>query len=103
MSNFSIDDLADVGAARPRLPARHRPSDVGDVGAWVHQTVGKNRANVSRALSLVPETDAAWRALVDSHYSRGNEFMSLRWSRALTRVQVEAVAARTTAELDCFY
>ncbi len=84
-------------------PARQRPGDVGDVGAWVHQTVGKKRANVSRALSLVPVTDRTWRALVDSHYSRGAEFMSLRWSRALTRVQVEAVAARTTAELDCFY
>lgn len=84
-------------------PARVRPDDVGDVGAWVDQTVGRKRANVSRALSLVPKTDSAWRNLVDSHYSRGAEFMNLRWDRALTRVQIEAVAARTTSELDCFY
>lgn len=84
-------------------PARYRPDDVGDVGAWVPQSVDKALANVSRTLSLVPETNRAWRGLVNSHYSRGEEFLDLSWNRALTRVQVEAVAARTTAELDCFY
>ncbi len=90
-------------AAVPGEPARHRPDDVGDVGAWVPQSIDKTMANVSRTLSLVPETNQAWRALVNSHYSRGEEFLDLNWDRALTRVQVEAVAARTTAELDCFY
>ncbi len=84
-------------------PARVRPDDVGDVGAWVAQSVDKALANVSRALSLVPVTNEAWRGLVNSHYSRGHEFLELAWDRALSRVQVEAVAARTTAELDCFY
>ena len=84
-------------------PARHRPDDVGDVGAWVPQSVDKTLANVSRTLSLVPETNRAWRGLVNAHYSRGDEFLDLNWDRSLTRVQVEAVAARTTAELDCFY
>jgi len=92
-----------IGATVDGSAAEHRPDDVGEVGAWVPQTVGKKRANVSRALSLVPATDSTWRALVDSHYSRGAEFMSLVWDRALSRVQVEAVAARTTSELDCFY
>lgn len=84
-------------------PACVRPTDVGDVGAWVAQSVDKTMANVSRTLSLVPVTNRAWRGLVNSHYSRNHEFLELTWSRALTRVQVEAVAARTTSELDCFY
>lgn len=84
-------------------PARHRPDGVGDVGAWVPQSLDKALANVSRTLSLVPETNRAWRGLVNSHYSRGDDFLELNWDRALTRVQVEAVAARTTVELDCFY
>lgn len=97
------DEPAELPPAVAGEPARRRPDDVGDVGAWVHQSVDKTLANVSRALSLVPETNDAWRALVNSHYSRGHEFLDLTWDRALTRVQVEAVAARTTAELDCFY
>ena len=99
-----------VSSGRPELPpvvdgepSRVRPGDVGDVGASVPQSLDKALANVSRTLSLVPETNRAWRGLVNSHYSRGQEFLELEWSRALTRVQVEAVAARTTAELDCFY
>jgi len=84
-------------------PIKERPVDVGDVGAWVPQTVDKARANVSRALSLVPRTNEIWRTVVDSHYSRGQQFMKLAWDRALSRVQVEAVAARTTIALDCFY
>ncbi len=84
-------------------PAGVHSDDVGDVGAWVPQSVDKTLANVSRALSLVPETNRAWRDLVNSHYSRGAQFLELEWDRALSRVQVEAVAARTTAELDCFY
>jgi hypothetical protein len=90
---------------RPRAgePARVRPLDVGEVGAWVSQTVEKTRANVSRALSLVPVTNATWRTLVDTHYSRGNEFFELRWGRALTRPQVELTAGRVTALLECFY
>ncbi len=84
-------------------PARQRPADVGDVGAWVSQSTAPTRANVSRTFSLIPTTNATWRELVDSHYSRGAEFMDLTWERALTRPQVELVAARTTAGNECFY
>jgi hypothetical protein len=84
-------------------PARVRPDDVGDVGAWVSQSTGETRANVSRTLSLVPTTNRAWRGLVDTHYSRGGEFMNLRWEFALSRPQTELVAARTTALCECFY
>ena len=84
-------------------PARIRPDDVGDVGAWVSQSTGPTKANVSRTLSLVPETNRAWRQLVDTHYSRGAEFMNLRWEFALSRPQAELVATRTTVLSECFY
>jgi len=84
-------------------PARTRPDGVGDVGAWVSQSTGSTRANVSRTLSLVPVTEVAWRDLVDSHYSRGAEFMEAIWERPLTRPQVELVASRTTGLNECFY
>ena len=84
-------------------PHRVRPRDVGDVGAWVSQTTGETRANVTRSLSLVPQTNRIWRSLVDSHYSRGPEFMDLSWDRPLSRPQAELVAARTTTLNECFY
>jgi len=84
-------------------PVRLRPDDVGDVGAWVSQSVGPTRANVSRTLSLVPTTNRTWRQLVDTHYSRGTEFVNLRWDFPLSRPQAELVAARTTALSECFY
>ena len=84
-------------------PARIRPDHVGDVGAWVSQSTGATRANVSRTLSLVPITNGSWRQLVDSHYSRGAEFANLRWEFPLSRPQTELVATRTTALSECFY
>lgn len=94
---------AEIGAAVDGEPAQVRPDTVGEVGAWVHQTVDVANANVSRSLSLVPETNLAWVGLVNALYSRGPGFFDLTWERALSRPQVELVAARTTAELECFY
>lgn len=88
---------------RPGEPAGEVPDDVGDVGAWVPQTLGPTLANVSRTLSGVPVTNATWRSLVNSHYSRGREFAELAWDRALSRPQIELVAARVTALSECFY
>lgn len=85
------------------LPARVRPDDVGDVGAWVSQTKGPTVANVSRTLSLVPETNLAWRNLVTTHYARGPEFMNMSWAFPLSRPQAELVATRTTGLNECFY
>ncbi len=90
-------------APRSSAPTRERPDGVGDVGAWVSQSTGPTRANVSRTFSLVPTTNDLWRNLVDSHYSRGAEFANMSWHRALTRPQTELVAARTTAGNECFY
>lgn len=106
-----IDRIHDgLGVPRPELPtpqagapAKVRPDDVGDIGAWVSQTIGSAVANVSRTLSLVPVTNEPWRELVTTHYSRGIEFMQAVWDRPLTRPQVELVASRTTAWNECFY
>lgn len=92
-----------LAAAQEGAPARQRPDEVGEVGAWVSQSTGSGMANVSRSLSLVPVTNAAWVGLVQALYSRGPEFLDLQWERALSRPQVELVAARTTSELECFY
>lgn len=87
----------------PGDPARVRPNDVGDIGAWISQTTGPTKANVSRTLSLVPATNRAWRQLVDTHYSHGAEFMNLQWNFPLSRPQAELVATRSTALNECFY
>jgi hypothetical protein len=84
-------------------PARVRPDDVGDIGAWVSQSTGPTKANVSRTLSLVPLTNQTWRQLVDTHYSHGAEFMNLCWDFPLSRPQAELVATRSTALNECFY
>jgi hypothetical protein len=84
-------------------PARERPSDVGDIGAWIPMTVEKQLANVSRALSLVPRTNATWRALVTESYSRGPEMLELVWDRALSRPQIELIASRVSTLQECFY
>lgn len=97
------DQDASFGEAASGDPAQVRPDSVGDVGAWVAQSTETTMANVSRSLSLVPETNAAWTGLVQAMYSRGPEFLDMEWTRALSRPQVELVAARTTAELECFY
>jgi hypothetical protein len=95
--------VPDLPAAQLGEPARVRPPDVGDVGAWVAQSLSEPKANVSRTLSLVPVTNRVWRALVDSHYSRGDEFFEETWARCLTRPQAELLAARTTVLNECFY
>ena len=99
-----------VGAVPPALadaidgpPARLRPGDVGPVGAWIPMTEEKLLANVSRALSLVPRTNATWRTLVTESYSRGPEMLSLTWQRALTRPQTELIAAHVSRLQECFY
>ena len=60
-------------------------------------------ANVSRALSLVPLTNTTWRTLVNDSYSRGPQMLTLTWERALSRPQIELIAARVSQLNDCFY
>lgn len=101
---FALHDAESaMGSAVGGRPAQQRPDNVGDVGAWVDQSTDGGTANVSRSLSLVPVTNQVWVRLVQALYSRGEEFFDLEWDRALSRPQTELVAARTTAELECFY
>ncbi len=99
-----------IGAPLPALlepvdgaPARERPAGLGDVGAWIPMTEQKVLANVSRALSLVPLTNTTWRTLVNDSYSRGPQMLTLTWERALSRPQIELIAARVSQLNDCFY
>jgi hypothetical protein len=83
-------------------PRREIPADVGDVGAWVSQTIEKRGANVSRALSLVPATEALFVTIESWQYSA--RFKDLVWDdRALSRPQTELVAATVAAMNECFY
>ena len=84
-------------------PAGFRPEDVGPVGAWIPMTEVKLLANVTRALSLVPRTNATWRSLVTESYSRGPQMLELTWRRALTRPQTELIAAQVSRLQGCFY
>lgn len=110
-AQFAVDGFAEAlgtdVAALPSpgsgAPSRIRPADVGDVGAWVAQSLDKTMANVTRAVSLVPDASAAWREVSGFHYSRGSEFLDLVWDRALTRPQVEVVASTVSSVNECFY
>lgn len=84
-------------------PAGLRPFGVGPVGAWIPMTEEKLLANVTRALSLVPRTNATWRTLVTESYSRGPQMLELAWQRALTRPQTELIAAQVSRLQECFY
>ena len=46
---------------------------------------------------------ATWRALVNESYSRGPQMLELTWERALTRPQVELIAAHVSRLQECFY
>ena len=100
----AVGDLAPVLAAPiDGAPAGLRPADVGPVGAWIPMTEEKLLANVTRALSLVPRTNATWRTLVTESYSRGPQMLELEWQRALTRPQTELIAAQVSRLQECFY
>jgi hypothetical protein len=100
----AVGDLPPVLAAPiDGAPAELRPGDVGPVGAWIPMTEEKLLANVTRALSLVPRTNATWRTLVTESYSRGPEMLELTWHRALTRPQTELIAAQISRLQECFY
>ena len=90
----------------PGEPTRERPDGMGDIGAWVPvQVVDWNRANVARALSLVPEGVRTFFRMVAAMYSgTATDFERMVWDhRPLSRPQVELLAARVSALNQCFY
>ena len=76
---------------------------MGDAGGHIDMELDFRGPNVARSLSLAAEDHLRWRALVLSFYSR-DSFMEMIWDdRALSRPQVELLAARTSALNECFY
>ncbi len=87
-------------------PSRERPDGMGDIGAWVPvQVIDWKRANVARALSLVPEGVRTFFRMVAAMYSgTATDFEKMVWDhRPLGRPQVELLAARVSALNQCFY
>jgi len=96
-------DLVPFPQAEPGDPSGERPDGMGDAGGHIQMTVPFLGPNVARSLSLAGEDHLRWRGLVLSMYSR-DAFDEMVWSdRALTRPQVELLAARTSSLNECFY
>jgi len=80
-----------------------RPEGMAEAGAFVPMREHAAGPNVGRALSLAPADNAAFFGLVGSMYALEN-FAELVWDEgALSRPQVELVAARVSAVNECFY
>ena len=79
---------------------------MGDIGAGVPvQAIDWQRANVARALSLVPEGVRTFFRMVAAMYSgTATDFNEMVWDhRPMSRPQVELLAARVSALNQCFY
>ena len=88
---------------QPGAPDGQRPEGLAQAGAFVPMSDGWQGPNVGRALSLAPTDNLAFFGLVGSMYAFGN-FAELVWDdQALSRPQVELVAARVSAINECFY
>jgi hypothetical protein len=90
-------------AAAPGEPLRLRPDGMADVGGHIEMTADQFGPNVRRSLSLAGADHERWMQLVMTMYA-GEGFVEMVWdNRALTRPQVELMAARTSALNECFY
>jgi hypothetical protein len=99
-------------------PSRLRPGSAKPSGAWVPMIAVEDaegpeadlygsRAfvpNVRKALSLVPaEVRSFFGDLGDAHYFDIDEMMDIMKERAISRAQIELLAARVSALNQCFY
>ncbi len=89
-------------SAEPGEPSRETPDGLGDIGAHVRMLEPFPFANVARALSQVPSANTTFYTLVRPMYSAAG-FEELVWTTALSRPQVELVAARVASMNECFY
>jgi len=95
-----LEPLPDPG---PGDPTGERPEDLDDIGAFIAMTDPFEGANVARSLSLAGNDNRLRLKIVRSMYS-GTNFDEMVWTdRALSRPQIELVAARTSALNECFY
>jgi len=97
------NELRPLPAAEAGAPHRRRPEGLADVGGHIEMTEVIEGPNVRRSLSLAGADHERWMMLVFAMYS-GSQFGEMVWTdRALTRPQVELLAARTSALNECFY
>lgn len=104
----------------PGEPSRRRPASARGGEAWVPMIApedasgaeaglfaGQRRVpNISRALSLVPDEVRGLREMGPAHYLPFERIPDPTWTpagRALSRAQMELVAARVSALNQCFY
>lgn len=101
----------------PGGPERRTPAGARDGIAWVPMIAPEDLRepdadlyggapmvpNVVRALSLVPAEVRALRRQSDAHYVPLGKLTDPRTGRALSRPQIELVAARVSALNQCFY
>lgn len=86
-------------------PSRIRPPDATLDGAWVPM-VPNGKGNVIRALSLAPEeVQLSIDVLIPAQYMEPSEVVNpaSNPSRAISRTQMELLAARVSALNQCFY
>ena len=105
---------------QPGEPSRRRPSGAKQNGAWVPTLApgdasgseadlypktlpGMPVPNVAQALTLVPDEMRAVARMSAVQYASPSRLMDMRFRRALTRPQMEFVAARVSALNQCFY
>ena len=95
--------MEELPSPLPGEPNLFRPEGTSDVGAFVPLLDPFAGPNVSRALSLRPDDNMMFHALVGSMYAL-SDFQDLVWEdRPLSRPQVELVAARVSSINECFY
>ncbi len=84
-------------------PSGVRPQGMADVGGHIEMTEQQPGPNVGRSLSLAGDDHMRWLMLVFAMYA-GDLFAEMVWDdSALSRPQVELIAARTSALNECFY
>ena len=94
-----LEPLPDPGVGDP---TREVSSALVDRGAWLPMAPMPG-ANVAAALSYVELDNLLRLGVVRAMYS-GTEFGDLEWhDRALSRPQIELLAARTSSHNKCFY
>ena len=94
------ETAADEGAFAPTVPAGQRG---GDIGRALYG--GDTAPNIMRSLSLVPAEAGALIEVVNAQYLGPDVIMDYTHSpfTALSRPQVELVAAKISALNECFY
>lgn len=96
--------LSPLPAPIPGAPSGLRPADAAPGEAWVPMCPVRV-PNVARALSLVPAEVEAVRELLAAHYVPFERVPDLDYEpgRAISRAQMELLAARVSASNQCFY